>query len=142
MFRIDSTSSNVKKMTSITRTATANYHRHHSTGAGYNQQPTSRIRAARKSSATPAVGQQLVPSSSSPSSSQHDNNNLMRKTTTTTTTTTTKSEQLANETSNQMNTSSLETNPCLITATMANNIDETTHTDVSDPHWDGYTVIN
>ena len=38
------------------------------------------------------------------------------------------------------NTTTLTTTMSTTTATCPANIDETTHTDVSDPHWDGYTV--
>lgn len=42
-----------------------------------------------------------------------------------------------NDISNTITSNSTMIDPCIL----ANTIDETTHTDVSDPHWDGYTVL-
>lgn len=55
-----------------------------------------------------------------------------------TSTTTTKPPAITLDISNTIisNTSATTTAPAL----QLNNVDETTHTDVSDPHWDGYTV--
>ena len=60
-------------------------------------------------------------------------------TSTTTTTTATKPPAITLDISNTIisNTSATTTAPAL---QQLNNVDETTHTDVSDPHWDGYTV--